>query len=368
VARAEHQRTSALLVCLGLLCGGCLLYTSPINERPTVSIVGPATYQRGSAVTFTVNPTDESKQTLRYAWGVVAGTCPTNGALPTGSPFDESLAPSFTFTTTNVGTFCVFVTVTDTLGAAGRATKELVVQNEPPSVTLTQVAVVTTALRATSDERPPLYSRLRYKIEASDNDEVDRGRLTVVTQLRSPDGSTITPPVCDSATKDVCFTVDQPGAWTLVATVADTAPALATAEKKIDVAPDQAPCIAETSPPFGVQGVVRDANDLDFSVEEIKDDGDPLPAPLDRASTSSFAWSWRLHGAPTFTRVLVPTLPRFTFPPAFFTSGQVVDVRVEVRDRRASQTELLTCNDAEQPQCVVRERCSQWVTWTVVVL
>jgi hypothetical protein len=368
VARAAHRRTSALLGCLSLLCGGCILYTSPINERPTVSIVGPATYQRSKAVTFTVDSTDESKQTLRHAWGVVAGTCPTNGALPTNTPFDESLAPSFTFTTSNVGTFCVFVTVTDTLGAAGRATKELVVQNEPPSVTLTQVAVVTTALRATSDERPPLYSRLRYKIEASDTDEVDSDRLTIVAQLRAPDGSTITPAVCDSSTKDVCFTADQPGVWTLAATVADTAPALATAEKRFDVAPDQAPCITETSPPFGVQGVVREADDIDFAVEEIKDDGDPLPAPLDRASTSSFGWSWRLHGAPTFTRVLVPTLPRFTFPPGFFTSGQVVDVRVEVRDRRASQTELLTCSDPEQPQCVVRERCSQWVTWTVVVL
>lgn len=368
MARADQQRASALLVCLSLLCGGCILYTSPINERPTVSIVGPATYQRGRSVTFTVDPTDESKPTLRYAWGVVAAPCPTNGTLPSSTPFDESLAPSFTFTTSNVGTFCVFVTVTDTLGAAGRATKELTVLNEPPSVTLTQVAVVTTALRAASDERLPLYSRLRYKIEASDTDEVDRSRLTVVAQLRTPDGSTITPPVCDSSTKDVCFTVDKPGAWTLAATVADTAPALVTAEKKIDVAPDQAPCITETSPPFGVQGVVRDANDIDFAVEEIKDDGDPLPAPLDRGSTSAFAWSWRLHGASTFTRVLVPDLPRFAFPPGFFASGQVVDVRVEVRDRRVSQTELLTCNDAEQPQCVVRERCSQWVTWTVVVL
>jgi hypothetical protein len=143
---------------------------------------------------------------------------------------------------------------------------------------------------------------------------------------------------------------------------------ITTAKQPIDVAPDQAPCITETIPPFGVQGLVRDAGDLDFAVAEVKDDGDPLPAPLDRPSTSSFAWSWRLRGAPSFTRMLLPDLPSFQFPSGFFTSGQVIDVRVEVRDRRSTQTELLTCGDPEQAMCVVRAGCNQWVTWTVVVL
>src|SRR5262245_8829176 len=103
---------SGLLPSLLLMSSGCVLFTDPINVGPTVSIIGPDTYERNESPAFTADAKDDEPRTLLYAWGVVTGTCPENGTLPPGTPFRQSLAQSFRFDVPDIGPFCVFVTVT----------------------------------------------------------------------------------------------------------------------------------------------------------------------------------------------------------------------------------------------------------------
>ena len=106
---------------------------------------------------------------------------------------------------------------------------------------------------------------------------------------------------------------------------------------------------------------------LTLRVAKVVDDGDPLPAPSDRPSTSSFVWSWRVGTTAAFTRVVNLDLPQLDFPAQSFVSGQTVQVRVEAHDRVARVADLLQCVQADpQPLiCDAGDGCARWVTWTL---
>jgi hypothetical protein len=352
---------SALLAWLALVSSGCLLYTGPINTAPTVSIVLPASFARDKDMTFTANATDDELRSVRFEWSVAKGKCPTDGSVPTSPSLDQGLSRELTFKTSDVGDFCVSVTVTDKHGATVTATEDFAVVDGPSVVTIGPMQVVTAALAV--DDRVPLYSQLRFKVEATDPDAVDQGRLQLDVRVTPDKGAERKlAGGCGGSPSDYCFPVELDGPWTLVATVTDPAGVTVTAMKPFVVAPDQPPCISETNPPFRGE-LVRSPNALWFQVTDVRDDVDPLPAPLDRPSTLKFAWSWRFQGESNFTRVPDNEGQQFHLTAGAVTIGQIVEVRAEAHDSRPSSGALRRCADETQPDC-----CNQWATWTVRVL
>jgi hypothetical protein len=349
-------------------CTGCLLYTDSVNVAPTVTIIAPDSITRGTSLTFRADAHDDQSAPLDYSWRLTEGACPPGGALPDGTPIASGTQPTFTVTLTGTANdYCVAVSVADQFRASAASTATLHVEDQPPVAAITEVG--TALIGATPSVPPvPLWSALRFTAALSfDPDPADV--LAFSWTLASPGGGApATPPACADAPDDVCLTVNQPGQYTLALTARDPAGATGSQSLSFTVAPDQAPCIADTAPPFLMAQLVRNpADDLTFTVNRVNDDGDPLPPPADRPSMLSFSWSWRIGSTDPFTRMADYDLPTFLFPGGSFQSGQTLQVRVEAHDRRPQQPELDACY-AQSPLpalCEVRAGCDQWVTWTV---
>ena len=364
VARRYGRWLGVLLIST---CTGCLLYTDSVNVAPTVTIIAPDRITRGTSLTFRADAHDDQSAPLDYSWALTEGACPPGGALPAGTPIASGTQPTFMVMLAGTANdYCVSVVVVDQYRATGVRTYSAHVENETPVATITQISP--TPLGTNMPPPPlPLWSAMRFTPAGST--DLDGDALAFSWTLMWPGGvAPATPPACADGSGDVCFTADQPGQYTLELTAQDPAGATDSQSFSFTVATDQAPCIADTSPPFLMAELVRDPTaDLKFTVNQVNDDGDPLPPPTDRPSMLSFSWSWRIGSTDPFTRMADYDLPNFLFPAGSFQSGQTLQVRVEAHDRRPDQTELDLCYaDSPQPVlCQVRAGCDQWVTWTV---
>jgi hypothetical protein len=362
----------AIILPLISLSSGCLLFTDPINEAPRILSVDQqmtdsgVNQTTGPEVVFSAHVEDDTPTTLRYAWALNTGKCPLDGTVPKGMPAHSDTRSSFEFPLPIRGDYCVSLTITDQDNASDHKTTPFTLADQPPKAHLTLISTTTTALTAPGDTGVPLYSALRFSAAGPQpSSDPDNDPLNFTFVLHTPDGQTSTPPPCAGSTTDVCFSVDTPGPYELVLNAGDPDRMVSQDMSSFVVAEDQAPCIVETDPPYAIEGLVRDSAHLTFAVTEVADDGDPLPAPQDRISRSSFAWSWRADGAGAFTRMIVPDVPSFSLPPGVFESGQTVEVQAEAHDRLHS-----TCDDTgtDPSVCMPRAGCNQRVTWTVEVL
>jgi hypothetical protein len=122
------MRSGAPFLCglVALGAAGCLLYTDPINVPPEVSIEGPGYVHRGEKAGYSARVVDTTEGGFSFAWGK-GPTCPD--ALATAAEMQgQQPLPSATRGFAEIvhrerESYCVWVIVTDRLGARGWAVR-----------------------------------------------------------------------------------------------------------------------------------------------------------------------------------------------------------------------------------------------------
>jgi hypothetical protein len=240
--------------------------------------------------------------------------------------------------------------VFDRHGASGTATIELDVTDRAPTLSAAPVQL------PTAQGTYPVSRAIEIEAQAADPD-LDE---TTITAALHP------PPASDP--NHVAFVMTGSASWTLMPDVAGHWEVVVTADDgfgqrtpktlTFEVAEDEPPCIAATSPAALPSSVyVLESRDAPrrFAVESVQDDLDPWPA-----AGSRLGFRWFLDGV----EVGGHDLPDLTIDPADHLPGDTVELRVEIADR-VSRT--LPCAP-DQAQCSIGgDMCLQRVTWKVEV-
>ena len=352
----------AAVLLLGAAAPACL-FTDPINQPPTVGDfhLSPAVPTRGQTVSVSADATDPNGDRLRYEWSSADGACPV--------PLDPSLRPpteqttptySFTLSAQSNDTRCVWLLVSDQYGAHG----------PPKAISVTPhnrapVAVIDVQQPARNAlGRYDLFSTFRLSSAGSHDDDHDA--LTPRWTLQAPDAAIDAKLVACSPTPPAevvqCFTAgQQPGDYQVQLIVNDGITDSEPFNLTLTVDPDSPPCITATAPLVGASPLVLDpAQPADFSILNVRDDGDPFP-PSTEASRggATFNWFVRQNGGVWRSIAGFENLATLTIAADTFISGDQIDVRVEARDRDPDHT-LSACGD--DPLCPLI--CPQRITWT----
>ncbi len=173
------------------------------------------------------------------------------------------------------------------------------------------------------------------------------------------------------------FTAANAGMWKVRVTVADRLgqedPAahpdnIATDDVSIFIVPDQAPCLAQLSPIVPPAGAVLPMSTPTlFRVPRVRDDLDPYPVIPDDDTFGATRFRWSLHnpGASTHAVIAGATGNSLSLDPSHYTPGDIVEVRVEIFDRKNTPIPCpdseATCSTISQPTCLQRQ------TWRVEV-
>ena len=141
-----------LVIPIALALGGCLLYTAPIIERPSIDIVPESSdpVYRGDTVTYDAVGTDPQHKPIAFNWTVYAcidgtnqDTCDPSGQVPgvTTSGASAKILVPYVFmdgSGTPVQALRILVSARDTAGATTSGDQLLVVpvSDHPPALSL----------------------------------------------------------------------------------------------------------------------------------------------------------------------------------------------------------------------------------------
>jgi hypothetical protein len=131
------------------------------------------------------------------------------------------------------------------------------------------------------------------------------------------------------------------------------------------VVPDQPPCLAQWLPAVPPAGATLPiSTQTVFQVPLVDDDLDPYP-PITEVPRLLFAWSILRPGETQREVQVGATGNAFALDPAAFTPGDVVELRVEIFDRRRTalpcDAAAATCSIASSGSCLQRQ------TWRVEI-
>ncbi len=255
--------------------------------------------------------------------------------------------------------------VTDQDGARSTDVETIVPGNRPPTITV---------------QAPPLGSALNHvlgfpiEVSAEIVDEDGDPVAAVDWELVKPRGAgtgVVLEPL-DEAGTTYRFTPDVSDVWHVLVTADDGFDGgQSTADKAIEVDDDQPPCIGTTEPAAGQAGrfvIERADGARTFSVLTVVDDLDPYPLPVTAEpflGESEFAWQM---ASPDTGGQLVPvagaTAAELTIDPTGYAPGDLIDLRVEVADRRER---VLPCDPSEPTCSATGDSCAQRLSWGVEI-
>jgi hypothetical protein len=131
------------------------------------------------------------------------------------------------------------------------------------------------------------------------------------------------------------------------------------------VVPDRPPCLAQWLPAVAPVGQsLPISTQTVFQVPLVDDDLDPYP-PITAIPQLAFAWSILRPGETQRQVQVGATGNALAFDPAVYTPGDVVELRVEIFDRRRT---ALPCDDAAATCSITSSgSCLQRQTWRVEV-
>jgi hypothetical protein len=357
------------LVAIILLAATGCFYLDPINERPSITIVPESseTAHRGDTVILDAQANDPEGQYVAFTWHIQACEDATN--VETCTPaFFTWVGPKATFQippflddTNKTPTSSVRVVLegVDDAGATAKPAQTLVI---PVVNALPDVKLRVGSRRVVGNP---------VDIFASVGDADDGpGAVQLTWQLYSPmspppalaDIPNVSQPDPHRIDSGKTFIPDVVGEWTIEVTAADR-PGDPLAPKTVEqamfvVAPDHAPCLGVVAPavPTGTQPLPMFDPTL-FQVLVVNDDLDPYPG------AAEFSWSLKPAGATQ--RAPIGSTNSVALDPASFTPGDIVELRVEIADRKHTPVNCpdgnATCSVISDPTCIQRQ------TWRVEV-
>jgi hypothetical protein len=333
---------------VALLLPGCF-YLDPINVPPEARIVriGDEPVHVGRTVRLSAQAShDEDGDELRYDW--VAATC---AGCPSQAA-DQQM--EFSVTILKQDTLRVRLWVFDPHGARGEAVLELPVANRAPAGLLTV---------PTLPNPDGTYTVTRPIVFAAAGSDPDGDAVTFAFALHPPPQSNPDRVVFERLDERTYhLEPDVPGRWEVAVTITDALGLATTLREAVMVAADAPPCIAATTPAWSSDTrlvLLRSAGPRRFAVESVRDDLDAHPG-----TGIHFRWLVAAPGSSVPVEIAGRDLPELVLDPADLDPGDVLGVRVEIRDRNARP---LPCA-AEQAACSIGgDACLQRLTWTVEV-
>jgi hypothetical protein len=124
---------------------------------------------------------------------------------------------------------------------------------------------------------------------------------------------------------------------------------------------DHPACVSSTDPATDASPIVLDPGEAKtFTIEEILDDGAPLPTPVDGVhDRPTFTWKERRNGGVWQTIAGTENVNALTLPGSTYATGDTVDVSVTISDGVSMHLQ-----PACDPRCPAG--CPQSAQWTVV--
>ncbi len=356
---------------------GCF-YVEPINQRPSLDIrpVSDDPVFRNATITLEAVASDPERHVVAFQWRVYACTDATSIEACDLDPVFTGVEPQATFrvpafrvdpdgegpgAAPAVESLRVVLEGRDDHGAAARPDQELIlpVLNRPPTIDLRLASgagsVVTT----------PVVVYARY----GDGDDTPQ-HVTLEWTAFSP--SQVPDALVDAATdpepdprflqEGKSFTPQVTGNWDIRVVATDAFGARTEEHLIVTVAPDAPPCLDAWDPAATAQPAPITAPTL-FHVLQVRDDLDAFPRTSSATylGETEFEWSIKVGAGP---RELLPNpINSLAFDPQAYAPGTVLELRVEVFDRRQTP---ITCADGAQTCSVISQPgCIQRQTWHV---
>jgi hypothetical protein len=387
----------AFTAALGL--SGCLLFTDPINEAPTVTIdphSDPVILGVPAEFTATVTDDKDNPAFLLLEWAeftIQLGGCnfvtqATWGSANRTSSQMDSAAP-YQLTADSVTPLCLCARTTDHNGAMG-------IGCTTKPITPIPVATIMDVSGAPSGPpQRPLCSQVHLLADNSTFTPGDHLQFTWTLSYAGTDPAGKSVQLADcvgmaNVKTDQCFYAGSPGTYTVTLSIADTAagsstPVISNTDTfVIPVNVDQPPCIQRADPDVHAQRILLSSGtDLGgtyqsrtFSVLNVADDCEPYPLP--GGATTQFVWSVldSTQASPTWT-YQTNTSSSFTVSHAQFPNtrpGDTIQLRVEARDTAVQKAYQAGGGPACSPDvaiccggaaCGSPNDCVRWTTWTV---
>ncbi|MBA3821219.1 MAG: hypothetical protein H0X17_20210 [Deltaproteobacteria bacterium] len=373
------MRAAVLLA--GLVSSGCF-YVETINQRPSLDIRSASSdpIYRGDTITLKAVIVDPEGHAVDPVWAVYACTDASSFADCDAAPFFTGTEVDAVFAVPTlradpdgtgpaepvaVRSLRAVLEARDEYGAAAKPTDQLVlaVLDRSPDLTLDKRSRYEFVVGTPVD----LFAEYGDGDDALDALAIDWKAFSPSQVMISLEELVVpqdpTDPTHRQAGKRL--TPNALGDWLIRVTVTDAQGNATMKEIPVTVVADRAPCIAAAMPQVPpADAVLPVIEPTLFQVPIVSDDldGYPLAAigdPILR--TPTFVWSIK---PPSGARQVISGATGSTtlFDPATFTPGSLVELRVEIYDRKATP---ITCADADPTCSVISTPCIQRQTWRV---
>lgn len=381
-------KSSFAALVLPMVASGCFYMDSVNNQRPSVQIRQEdplAAIVRGQKYTFTADAHDPDGVVISYQWRAYACGDATMFEDCQQTPFDTDVLRTFeiqvppTYTsasgTRSTASLRIVLEGKDELGATARPQAELIlpVTSARPTIRIDRVGYAVTGATDVFVVGTPvtLYALVEDLDDAP-------GDVDVTWELFSGAGGSATLADGESVPDDPdhpnqrqyvkILTPDDIDTYTVKVTAIDALDAVEETMVDIVVGEDGAPCIAQVIPLASPTGALIPVTAPTlFRVPVIADDLDPYPViPNDPiAGAPTFTWSIKAPGQASYAVQSGVIGNNLAFDPATYAIGDLVDIRVEIADRKATPVSCPAgdafCSTISSPTC------NQRVTWRVEV-
>lgn len=371
VAPGDAVRTVVAIASLWL--AGCF-YVDPINQRPSLDIRQDSVGDifRGDTVSFTavaVDPDDHGVELTWYAYMCTDATtfsdCDAASAFAgTERTFGFEVPMTRADGVTPVAGMRIVLDGMDDHGAIAKPNDQLqlAVKDRSPDLELRRDSIY-------KQPGPQFVVDMPidvYAVYGDGDDALDA--LSVEWKVYAPSQVPIdlvdqpieSPPGKRQVAK--VLTPQITGEWSIEVTVRDPGGNATTKLEKANVVDDRPPCLDTVAPVVPPAGVATPVDDPTlFEVTTVLDDLDSYPRTPGGSRFGEAAFTWSILG-PTGPRQVAGTGSNLVFDPDVYTPGSIVEVRVEIADRKAR---AVNCPDADPTCSVGANSCIQRQTWRV---